>query len=132
MSVGYRPTSSANIKACWGSQPSSNITYQYIHYYHPANIYLFKVNNRRQVGLFRRHTSVGKDYLQYRITKNIKKSNGDRDSTKSCTALFPLWSPRENDIQKKTKKKGNLESRRNEENTRKRCEIRLKLLTLNK
>ena len=37
------------------------------------------------------------------MKSNFKKTYGDRDSTKCCTALFPLWSLRKYDIPKKHK-----------------------------
>ena len=51
-----------------------------------------------------RQTNIQKIYLQYRITKTVKKSMVTGIAQKSCTALFPLWSLRKNDISKMKKK----------------------------
>ena len=49
-----------------------------------------------------RQTNIQKIYLQYRITKTVKKSMVTGIAQKSCTALFPLL--RKNDISKMKKK----------------------------
>ena len=51
-----------------------------------------------------RQTNIQKIYLQYRITKTVKKSMVTGIAQKSCTALFPLRSLRKNDISKMKKK----------------------------